>query len=395
MSRVILKENVDSALNRGIQAVVDQDFKKGIDLLEFYLENMQGKEVPLEPLSFLMLAYFSTEDFDKAYEIAVQLNEVGGLPDEITELIRTIMDRKNYFDPMFKKIEEKMDRLKDTLTQAEEKIKEVEVTAKDKIYELLTENIGLDWQKLYEVYPYEECFKLINDFINDKSSVPLKTINDVVLNAATGANENINVLINFKGDDINTDNLAEMISTYFEVLTDKTKIVFLSTKNIRMLGENSYLSLIEFIPSSIVMMYCYHLFEISERFDRVVKYRDILINVKMYRDMMQDSGQVVFEFVAKHNVEGEVRDLISMVSTGGSLQSRLKYPDPNDGEKRREYINAILTHAIKSYIGLTEAEVKELTNISEDEVYTEVELVKVVYNTYVDNIVKKDDDGDS
>lgn len=59
---LILNNRTNKSYQQGIQAVVDQDFEKGIDLLEFYYETTPDIN-ELEVLPMLMIAYFSIGRF--------------------------------------------------------------------------------------------------------------------------------------------------------------------------------------------------------------------------------------------------------------------------------------------------------------------------------------------
>lgn len=396
MARVILKENVDSALKRGVQAVIDQDFQKGIDLLEFYFENMQGKEVPLEPLSYLMLAYFSTDQFDKANEIAVQLEKMPGLPNEVKELIRTIIEQRRAIDDTVKKVDETFGKINEFVEEKIEEINQLKQQVTQKGRDIIKDKLPWDWAKLAEVYDYDPTIKLIADFVNNL--VDFNEVNPVLVEAMKTSRNNLDPLLTFgQTKQVEIKDLIKVAESYVNIVSEKTNLLFINPGAFKILGLNPALQQVAFVPSAIAGLYCHNLYDISQNYDFTFMYGDLEINPEVYNNMMECTDLVLDTIFNKIDLSKGWKDVIAMMATGNALASLLKYPDNTSILMRKEYTLAIIAHLIKEKLNLSEEQVSSLTTIKEEEIKDDLSFLKVIFNPIMDNVIAydKDNNGNS
>lgn len=391
MTRVILKENVDSALKRGVQAVIDQDFKKGIDLLEFYFENMQGKEVPLEPLSFLMLAYFSTDQFDKANEIAIQLEQVPGLPAEVKGLIKAIIEQREAIDITVKKVDETFGKINEFVEEKLEEINELKLQVTQKGRDIIKDELPWDWDKLAEIYTYDPTIKLIADFVNN--SVNFDEVNPILVEVMQNCRNNLDPLLTFgQTKQVDVKDLIKVAESYVNIVSEKTNLLFIKPEAFKILGHNPALQQVAFVPSAIVGLYCHNLYDISQNYNFTFMYGDLEINPDVYHDMMECTDLVLNTIFDKLDLSEGWKDVIAMMATGNALASLSKYPNDTVFGMRKEYTLAIIAHLIKDKLNLSEEELSSLTTIKEEEIKEDLSFLKVIFNPIMDNVIAHDKD---
>lgn len=284
---LILNNRTNKSYQQGIQAVVDQDFEKGIDLLEFAYETTPNIN-ELEVLPMLMIAYFSIGRFEEAYALVDYLDKKENLAPDLLMLMRQIKMHRASNEVMAKAKETKevLKETKDAVDRIVEVIKKE--TGGDINVDLIDTRI-FNIKELLKMYPNSE---LLQAFANRNINNPNITAT-AIINFLPIARKSIDTLIDFNFTQVDKET-AKKLSQAILPFVEHPELVILTTNvDYELIEENHSFDYFPFICNYLFTKFAKAVFPFEQNQDFLMNYRFIPFTINEYHEIFVHEYNVV------------------------------------------------------------------------------------------------------
>ncbi len=284
---LILNNRTNKSYQQGIQAVVDQDFEKGIDLLEFYYETTPNVN-ELEALPMLMIAYFSIGRFEEAYALVDYLDKKENLAPDLLMLMRQIKMHRAANDVMAKAKETK-EVLKETKDAVDRIVDDIKKETGGDINVDLIDTRIFNIRELLKMYPNSE---LLQAFANRNINNPNITAT-AIINFLPIARKSIDTLIDFNFTQVDKDT-AKKLSQAILPFVEHPELVILTTNvDYELIEENQSFDYFPFICNYLFTKFAKAVFPFEQNQDFMMNYRFIPFTINEYHEIFVHEYNVV------------------------------------------------------------------------------------------------------
>ncbi len=284
---LILNNRTNKSYQQGIQAVVDQDFEKGIDLLEFYYETTPNIN-ELEALPMLMIAYFSIGRFEDAYALVDYLDKKENLAPDLLMLMRQIKMHRAANDVMAKAKETK-EVLKETKDAVDRIVDDIKRETGGDINVDLIDTRIFNIRELLKMYPNSE---LLQAFANRNINNPNITAT-AIINFLPIARKSIDTLIDFNLTQVDKES-AKKLSQAILPFVEHPELVILTTNvDYELIEENKSFDYFPFICNYLFTKFAKAVFPFEQNQDYMMNYRFIPFTINEYHEIFVHEYNVV------------------------------------------------------------------------------------------------------
>lgn len=284
---LILNNRTNKSYQQGIQAVVDQDFEKGIDLLEFYYETTPNIN-ELEALPMLMIAYFSIGRFEEAYALVDYLDKKENLAPDLLMLMRQIKMHRAANDVMAKAKETK-EVLKETKDAVDRIVDDIKRETGGDINVDLIDTRIFNIRELLKMYPNSE---LLQAFANRNINNPNITAT-AIINFFPIARKSIDTLIDFNLTQVDKES-AKKLSQAILPFVEHPELVILTTNvDYELIEENKSFDYFPFICNYLFTKFAKAVFPFEQNQDYMMNYRFIPFTINEYHEIFVHEYNVV------------------------------------------------------------------------------------------------------
>ena len=284
---LILNNRTNKSYQQGIQAVVDQDFEKGIDLLEFYYETTPNIN-ELEALPMLMIAYFSIGRFEEAYALVDYLDKKENLAPDLLMLMRQIKMHRAANDVMAKAKETK-EVLKETKDAVDRIVDDIKKETGGDINVDLIDTRIFNIRELLKMYPNSE---LLQAFANRNINNPNITAT-AIINFFPIARKSIDTLIDFNLTQVDKES-AKKLSQAILPFVEHPELVILTTNvDYELIEENKSFDYFPFICNYLFTKFAKAVFPFEQNQDYMMNYRFIPFTINEYHEIFVHEYNVV------------------------------------------------------------------------------------------------------
>lgn len=284
---LILNNRTNKSYQQGIQAVVDQDFEKGIDLLEFYYETTPNIN-ELEALPMLMIAYFSIGRFEDAYALVDYLDKKENLAPDLLMLMRQIKMHRAANDVMAKAKETK-EVLKETKDAVDRIVDDIKKETGGDINVDLIDTRIFNIRELLKMYPNSE---LLQAFANRNINNPNITAT-AIINFFPIARKSIDTLIDFNLTQVDKES-AKKLSQAILPFVEHPELVILTTNvDYELIEENKSFDYFPFICNYLFTKFAKAVFPFEQNQDYMMNYRFIPFTINEYHEIFVHEYNVV------------------------------------------------------------------------------------------------------
>lgn len=284
---LILNNRTNKSCQQGIQAVVDQDFEKGIDLLEFYYETTPNIN-ELEVLPMLMIAYFSIGRFEDAYALVDYLDKKENLAPDLLMLMRQIKMHRAANDVMAKAKETK-EVLKETKDAVDRIVDDIKKETGGDINVDLIDTRIFNIRELLKMYPNSE---LLQAFANRNINNPNITAT-AIINFLPIVRKSIDTLIDFNFTQVDTKT-AKQLSQAILPFVEHPELVILTTNvDYELIEENHSFDYFPFICNYLFTKFAKAVFPCEQNQDFMMNYRFIPFTINEYQEIFVHEYNVV------------------------------------------------------------------------------------------------------
>lgn len=284
---LILNNRTNKSYQQGIQAVVDQDFEKGIDLLEFYYETTPNVN-ELEALPMLMIAYFSIGRFEEAYALVDYLDKKENLAPDLLMLMRQIKMHRAANDVMAKAKETK-EVLKETKDAVDRIVDDIKKETGGDINVDLIDTRIFNIRELLKMYPNSE---LLQAFANRNINNPNITAT-AIINFFPIARKSIDTLIDFNLTQVDKES-AKKLSQAILPFVEHPELVILTTNvDYELIEENKSFDYFPFICNYLFTKFAKAVFPFEQNQDYMMNYRFIPFTINEYHEIFVHEYNVV------------------------------------------------------------------------------------------------------
>lgn len=284
---LILNNRTNKSYQQGIQAVVDQDFEKGIDLLEFYYETTPNIN-ELEALPMLMIAYFSIGRFEDAYALVDYLDKKENLAPDLLMLMRQIKMHRAANDVMAKAKETK-EVLKETKDAVDRIVDDIKKETGGDINVDLIDTRIFNIRELLKMYPNSE---LLQAFANRNINNPNITAT-AIINFFPIARKSIDTLIDFNLTQVDKES-AKKLSQAILPFVEHPELVILTTNvDCELIEENKSFDYFPFICNYLFTKFAKAVFPFEQNQDYMMNYRFIPFTINEYHEIFVHEYNVV------------------------------------------------------------------------------------------------------
>ncbi len=284
---LILNNRTNKSYQQGIQAVVDQDFEKGIDLLEFYYETTPNIN-ELEALPMLMIAYFSIGRFEEAYALVDYLDKKENLAPDLLMLMRQIKMHRAANDVMAKAKETK-EVLKETKDAVDRIVDDIKKETGGDINVDLIDTRIFNIRELLKMYPDSE---LLQAFANRNINNPNITAT-AIINFLPIARKSIDTLIDFNLTQVDKET-AKKLSQAILPFVEHPELVILTTNvDYELIEENQSFDYFPFICNYLFTKFAKAVFPFEQNQDFMMNYRFIPFTINEYHEIFVHEYNVV------------------------------------------------------------------------------------------------------
>lgn len=284
---LILNNRTNKSYQQGIQAVVDQDFEKGIDLLEFYYETTPNIN-ELEALPMLMIAYFSIGRFEEAYALVDYLDKKENLAPDLLMLMRQIKMHRAANDVMAKAKETK-EVLKETKDAVDRIVDDIKKETGGDINVDLIDTRIFNIRELLKMYPNSE---LLQAFAKRNINNPNITAT-AIINFFPIARKSIDTLIDFNLTQVDIES-AKKLSQAILPFVEHPELVILTTNvDYELIEENRSFDYFPFICNYLFTKFAKAVFPFEQNQDYMMNYRFIPFTINEYHEIFVHEYNVV------------------------------------------------------------------------------------------------------
>lgn len=284
---LILNNRTNKSYQQGIQAVVDQDFEKGIDLLEFYYETTPNIN-ELEALPMLMIAYFSIGRFEEAYALVDYLDKKENLAPDLLMLMRQIKMHRAANEVM-EKAKETKEVLKETKDAVDRIVDDIKKETGGDINVDLIDTRIFNIRELLKMYPNSE---LLQAFANRNINNPNITATAIV-NFLPIARKSIDTLIDFNLTQVDKES-AKKLSKAILPFVEHPELVILTTNvDYELIEENKSFDYFPFICNYLFTKFAKAVFPFEQNQDYMMNYRFIPFTINEYHEIFVHEYNVV------------------------------------------------------------------------------------------------------
>lgn len=284
---LILNNRTNKSYQQGIQAVVDQDFEKGIDLLEFYYETTPNVN-ELEALPMLMIAYFSIGRFEEAYALVDYLDKKENLAPDLLMLMRQIKMHRAANDVMAKAKETK-EVLKETKDAVDRIVDDIKKETGGDINVDLIDTRIFNIRELLKMYPNSG---LLQAFANRNINNPNITAT-AIINFFPIARKSIDTLIDFNLTQVDKES-AKKLSQAILPFVEHPELVILTTNvDYELIEENKSFDYFPFICNYLFTKFAKAVFPFEQNQDYMMNYRFIPFTINEYHEIFVHEYNVV------------------------------------------------------------------------------------------------------
>lgn len=284
---LILNNRTNKSYQQGIQAVVDQDFEKGIDLLEFYYETTPNIN-ELEALPMLMIAYFSIGRFEEAYVLVDYLDKKENLAPDLLMLMRQIKMHRAANDVM-EKAKETKEVLKETKDAVDRIVDDIKKETGGDINVDLIDTRIFNIRELLKMYPNSE---LLQAFANRNINNPNITAT-AIINFFPIARKSIDTLIDFNLTQVDKES-AKKLSQAILPFVEHPELVILTTNvDYELIEENKSFDYFPFICNYLFTKFAKAVFPFEQNQDYMMNYRFIPFTINEYHEIFVHEYNVV------------------------------------------------------------------------------------------------------
>lgn len=284
---LILNNRTNKSYQQGIQAIVDQDFEKGIDLLEFYYETTPNVN-ELEALPMLMIAYFSIGRFEEAYALVDYLDKKENLAPDLLMLMRQIKMHRAANDVMAKAKETK-EVLKETKDAVDRIVDDIKRETGGDINVDLIDTRIFNIRELLKMYPNSE---LLQAFANRNINNPNITAT-AIINFFPIARKSIDTLIDFNLTQVDKES-AKKLSQAILPFVEHPELVILTTNvDYELIEENKSFDYFPFICNYFFTKFAKAVFPFEQNQDYIMNYRFIPFTINEYHEIFVHEYNVV------------------------------------------------------------------------------------------------------
>ncbi len=284
---LILNNRTNKSYQQGIQAVIDQDFEKGIDLLEFYYETTPNIN-ELEALPMLMIAYFSIGRFEEAYALVDYLDKKENLAPDLLMLMRQIKMHRAANDVMAKAKETK-EVLKETKDAVDRIVDDIKKETGGDINVDLIDTRIFNIRELLKMYPNSE---LLQAFANRNINNPNITAT-AIINFLPIARKSIDTLIDFNLMKVDKET-AKKLSQAILPFVEHPELVILTTNvDYELIEENQSFDYFPFICNYLFTKFAKAVFPFEQNQDFMMNYRFIPFTINEYHEIFVHEYNVV------------------------------------------------------------------------------------------------------
>ncbi len=284
---LILNNRTNKSYQQGIQAVVDQDFEKGIDLLEFYYETTPNIN-ELEALPMLMIAYFSIGRFEEAYALVDYLDKKENLAPDLLMLMRQIKMHRAANEVM-EKAKETKEVLKETKDAVDRIVDDIKKETGGDINVDLIDTRIFNIRELLKMYPNSE---LLQAFANRNINNPNITAT-AIINFLPIARKSIDTLIDFNLTQVDKET-AKKLSQAILPFVEHPELVILTTNvDYELIEENQSFDYFPFICNYLFTKFAKAVFPFEQNQDFMMNYRFIPFTINEYHEIFVHEYNVV------------------------------------------------------------------------------------------------------
>lgn len=183
MERTIIQKNLNDMVDRGIHAVINQDYERGLQLLTFCREYVQEERL-LDVLSMCMIAEFSLGNLEESLKLADEIEQLGNIPADVKNLVENVRNvgkqqqkkAKVNIQNLKEKTElivEQTDKIAKDMQQMKrisKSLKDLSDSLKDKdVFDLAVLNLrDFDLKKMNEFYQDQGLMEIIMKVVDSK-----------------------------------------------------------------------------------------------------------------------------------------------------------------------------------------------------------------------------------
>lgn len=284
---LILNNRTNKSYQQGIQAVVDQDFEKGIDLLEFSYETTPNIN-ELEVLPMLMIAYFSIGRFDEAYALVDYLDKKENLAPDLLMLMRQIKMHRAANDVMAKAKETKevLKETKDAVDRIVEDIKKE--TGGDINVDLIDTRI-FNIKELLKMYPNSELLQAFADRNINNPNITATAILDFL----PIARKSIDTLIDFNFTQVDKETAKKLSQAILPFVKHPELVILTTNVDYELIEENHSFDYFPFICNYLFTKFVKAVFPFEQNQDFLMNYRFIPFTINEYHEIFVHEYNVV------------------------------------------------------------------------------------------------------